>query len=153
MYLTLHEDERDNSQTTMKYLERLFDTIIDRIVLFTDYFIVHKKITLSETFLFVFNLCWAIWLGLFASESTYNRIWTSGVWSIIFSITSLAHFVTFFYSPKLRSFAVSLHAFVWCFLAILAIHSGTTSTAIPSLWMLSMLSVFVAVRLLRENVD
>ena len=153
MYLTLHEDERDNSYTTMKYLERLFDTLIDRIVIFTDYFIVHKKITLSETFLFVFSICWAIWLALFAAESTYNRIWTSGVWSIIFSVTSLAHFATFFYSPKARAFTVSLHAFVWCFLAILAMHSGTTSTAIPSLWMLSMLCVFVAVRLFHENAD
>ena len=151
MYMTLHEDERDNS--TMKYLERLFDIILDRIVIFTDYFIIHKKITLSETFLFVFSICWAIWLGLFSAQSTYNRVWTSGVWSIIFSVTSLSHFVTFFLTPKARAFTVSLHAFVWCFLAILAMHSGTTSTAIPSLWMLSMLSVFVAVRLFRENAD
>ena len=66
--MTLHEDERDNS--TMKYLERLFDIILDRIVIFTDYFIIHKKITLSETFLFVFSICWAIWLGLFSAQSS-----------------------------------------------------------------------------------
>jgi len=153
MFLTLHEDERDNAYKTMRYVERIFNAMLDRIILFTDYYILKKKITLSESFIFAFSMVWALWLAIFEAESTYNRIWTSLTWSIIFAVISISHFVSFFFTPKLRGFAVSLHAFIWCMLAMLAIYSGTTSLAFPSLAMLSMLSVFVAVRLLKERED
>lgn len=129
---------------------KLFDVIIDRIILFSDYFIVKKHVTLSETTLLVFNLSWLLWffVGVPEPEQILSR-------SLIITTLGFAgtfHFASFFIENRIgRALAAALYAFVWSFLMFVYFYSGEGAPAAPTLFVMMMLSVFICVRLVRER--
>lgn len=132
--------------------ESFIDLLIDRIIQFTDYFIVIQKITLSETALFAFAVARFLWILIFGvADDAYDPVFGATVWSIIFGILVIAHFISFF-SKRLmiRFYIMCTHAFIWCFLTILAAWSTTKVPVVPHLSVLAGLSIFIAVRIHRE---
>lgn len=137
--------------TPMKYLDMLFDLIIDRIIAFTDYFIIAKKVTLSETIIFSLIVTRAFWLALVDVVQPYETIFSNQVWLYIYSIAAILHFVAYFLTTKFRGIAVCIHSFILCFLLSVAVYGQVRSFAIPSLSVLVISGIFIAVRLLRSN--
>lgn len=133
----------------MKKLNRLIDLLIDRIVMFSDYFIIKKHITLSEAAIFAFSFSRAVWFGIFGvRDVSYDMLWGDYTWFGIYSALTISHFVTFFIENKLpRAVVLFLNAFLWSFLGILAYLSGNQSPAITGLGILSLLCIFIGVRL------
>jgi hypothetical protein len=137
--------------TLKRAIDSLMETLIDRIVLFTDYFIVQKHITLSETAMFAFSLSWTLWfvfVGVYVSEMALSR----AIWATLFAMTTIAHFCSFFFKDIVgRAFVACAYAFVWCFLTLLSAYTGSVAPAVPTLFVFTFLSVFIAVRLFRER--
>jgi len=150
-YLHLFEDARDWAEKPMNYFERLFDLFIDRLILITDYFVLTKKITLTEMLIWWLSLTRAIWMLFVEVESPYNMVMSNTMWMWIYLGVSAIHASTFFWTQKARAFAVCLQAFVWCMLAWLAGMSGSHSFALPTMVPMTLGSVFVAVRLFRDK--
>lgn len=130
----------------------LLDTIIDAIVRFTDYYIVEKHITLSEGFLFTANLGRVIWFTIFGVQISVGGLITHEMWMPIFWGLTIFHFLTFFLKDlRFRIASLLGYAFLWCFLAILLGFAQISSPGVPTFAVLSLLAVFIAVRLLRDN--
>lgn len=132
-------------------LRDLFAALLDTIEAFNDYFILKKRVTLSETSLFLFSLSWAVWfalVGVYVSEMAMSR----AAWATVFIATTVIHLATFFFQNITgRAFIVSIYAVMWCFLTLLSAYTGSTAPAAPTLFVLTFLAVFVAVRLFRER--
>lgn len=136
----------------MNALERFVDTIIDRIISFTDYFIVKQHITLSETLLFSMSVIRGFWFVIFGVNMIQGQpIVNHDIWAYVFVLLSVAHFISFFCSTLIyRIIVACLTAFVWAFLGSLLTYTTVSSPAVPTFWAFSMLSIFIAVRLVRE---
>lgn len=136
-------------------INRMVEFIIDRIVAFTDYFVVTKHVTLSETALFCLSLLLSAWIGVFGLGTTsLEVVGSAGVWFGVFFFLSLFHFATFLAESRLwRTVAVCLHAMVWCFVAVLSILDGARSASLPGLIVLVFTSTFIAVRLYRDKMQ
>lgn len=132
--------------------ERMVDLLIDRIIQFTDYFIVVQKITLSEAALFGFSATRFVWIATVGvSHDAYDPVFGTPIWVLVFGVLSLLHLVSFFSAYMMfRFYVMCLHAFVWCFLTLLAAWSGTTVPVVPNLAVITAVSIFIAVRLRRE---
>lgn len=134
------------------FVETVMDLIIDRILQFTDYFIVVQKITLSESMLFslaAFRFIWVSYFGV--SNENYDPVFGTFFWSLIFGALTTAHFLSFF-SKKLTSryYVLVAHSLVWCFITILAAWSGTIAPVVPTLAIITLTSIFITVRIYRE---
>jgi hypothetical protein len=131
--------------------ERFMESLVDGIIAFTDYFIIRKHVTLSETSIFVFSLSWTLWfifMGVYVSEMALAR----SVWVTLFAMTTVAHFISFFFDNILgRAYVVCAYAIIWCFLTFLSLYTGSVAPAVPTLAVFTFLSVFIAVRLFREG--
>lgn len=131
--------------------ERFMDSLIDGIIAFTDYFIVKKRVTLSETAIFMFSLTWTMWFlfrGVYVSEMALAR----SVWITLFAMTTTAHFFSFFFDNIIgRAYVACSYAVIWCFLTFLSAYTGSVAPAVPTLAVFTFLSVFIAVRLFRER--
>jgi hypothetical protein len=130
--------------------EILVDLIVDRIVIFTDYFIVKKHVTLSETTLLCFSLAWSLWFifrGTYVAEVTLGQ----EAWAVLFTVMATAHVVSFFFKNLLgRAAIATCYAVVWCFMTFFSFYTGSTVPAVPTLSVITFLSVFIAVRLFRD---
>lgn len=130
----------------------IFDSIVDAIVRFTDYYIIEKHITLSEGFLFTLGLLRSVWFMIFGVQLTVIGPVSHEVWMPVFWGITIFHFLTFFlHDLRFRIIATTVHAFTWCFLAILMCFAQFTSPAVPTFTVLSLLAVFISVRLMRDN--
>lgn len=144
----------DHKPTMTQYVrsgfERVVDSLIDGILAFTDYFVTQKRVTLSETALFLFTFSWSVWFlfkGVYVSEMALGR----SAWTAIFLMSAVAHFLAFLMEGTLcRAIVVSLYALIFCFLTLLSYYTGSTAPAAPTLAVETFLSVFIAVRLFRE---
>lgn len=127
------------------------ESIVDAIVLFTDYFILQKKVTLSETTMFLFSFGWLLWFifqGVYVSETALAR----SLWVTLFAMTTLAHLISFFFDNIIgRAYVACAYAVVWCFLTFLTAYTGSIAPAVPTLAVFTFLAVFIAVRLFRER--
>lgn len=127
------------------------EALIDGIIAFTDYFIIKKHVTLSETATFAFSLSWTLWFifrGVYMSELALSR----SVWITLFAMTTLAHFISFLFDNIIgRAYVACSYAVIWCFLTFLSAYSGLVAPAVPTLAVFTFLSVFIAVRLFRER--
>lgn len=150
-YLYLYEDVRDGTEKEMNYFERLFDLFLDRLLLITDYFILTKRVSLTEMLIWWLSLTRAIWTLFVDVESPYNMMMSNTVWMWIYIIVTVAHIAAFTMTHKIRAYAVCLQALVWCMLAWLAAMSHSQSFALPTMITMTLGSVFVAVRLFREE--
>jgi hypothetical protein len=140
-----------NTMSKRKW-ELFFEAIIDGILAFTDYFVVRKHITLSEATLFALAATRAFWFTLFGVNigpspgPLAHEAWTPFFW-----LLTLAHFATFFMSDLIYRIGVlCAYAVIWCFLAMLVAVTTYTSPALPTFMTFSFLSVFIAVRLIRD---
>lgn len=132
--------------TTMKYL----DFILDNIIKISDYFLIEKYITLSESILFFAALTRAIWFSAFGVQM-YSLPSNNDIWIPVFLTVSIVHFATFFLSNLwYRSLALIFHAFIWCLLAILSATHNPQSPAFPTFIILALTAVFIAVRIRRQ---
>jgi hypothetical protein len=138
-------------ETFKRGMDGLMNAIIDGIVAFTDYFVIKKHITLSETAMFAFSLSWTLWfifVGVYVSEMALSR----AVWATMFAASTTVHFFSFFFKDIVyRAFVASAYAVIWCFLTLLSAYTGSIAPAVPTLFVFTFLSVFVAVRLFRER--
>ncbi len=135
----------------MTYFERLFDLFIDRLILITDYFVLTKKITLTEMLIFWLSVTRAIWSVFVEVDSPYNMVMSNMAWMWVYLAVSVIHTFTFFRTTQARAYAVCLQAVVWCTLGWLAAASASPSFALPTAVVFAMGSAFVAVRLFREK--
>jgi hypothetical protein len=135
--------------------KEFIDAIIERIVAISDYFIFKKRISLSEAALFAFASFRTVWFLIFGvNQASWDYVFSDAVWITVFATLSLAHLASFFLRTVFfRGAVVFLYAWVWCFLAIIAGLNGTTAPAIPTLSVLTLLSIFIAVRLFREKAN
>lgn len=150
-YLHLFEDYRDESVSDMSYFQRLFDIFLDKLIAITDYFIFSKRLSLTEMLIWWLSLTRAIWMLFVDVESPYNMMMSNTVWMWIYIIVTVAHIAAFTMTHKIRAYAVCLQALVWCMLAWLAAMSHSQSFALPTMITMTLGSVFVAVRLFREE--
>lgn len=150
-YLHLFEDYRDESVSDMSYFQRLFDLFLDKLIAITDYFIFSKRLSLTEMLIWWLSLTRAIWMLFVDVESPYNMMMSNTVWMWIYIIVTVAHIAAFTMTHKIRAYAVCLQALVWCMLAWLAAMSHSQSFALPTMITMTLGSVFVAVRLFREE--
>lgn len=150
-HIALPEAKPTMSQYVRSGFERVVDSVIDGILAFTDYFVLRKRVTLSETTLFLFCLSWAIWFlfeGVYVADMALAR----SVWVTIFLMMSIAHLLAFVSDGiKARAWVVSLEATVLCFLALLTLYTGSIAPAVPTLAVMTFLGVFIAVRLFRGS--
>lgn len=151
MYIQLYEDCRDEAVKPMTYFERLFDIFLDRLIIISDYFILTKKISLTEMAIWWLSVSRTIWLMFVEVESPYNMMMENGTWLWIYLTTTAIHTVTFFLTQKARAFAVCLQGFVWCMLGWLAVMSHSRSFTLPTVIVLTLASVAVAVKLFRDK--
>lgn len=139
------------AMTLKKGIEDVFNALLDTIEAFNDYFILQKRVTLSETALFMFSLSWAVWfifVGVYVSDMALSR----AAWATVFSMSAIAHLGSFIFKDIFaRAIIISVYAFTWCFLTLLSAYTQSTAPAVPTLFVFTFLSVFVAVRLFRER--
>lgn len=133
-------------------LEKILDVILERIIAFSDYFIVAKHITLSETTLFAFVFSRGVWGTIFGIHMVAdNPMLSSQGWTLVFLVLGIAHFISFFLSGfRIRIITLCAYGFVWCFLALL-VAMTSYSMAIPTFLILAFLSAFLVVRLIKES--
>ena len=131
---------------------KIVDMLIDRIILFTDYFIVTKHITLSESGLFFLSVARAIWFSMFGVNlGPAGGPLNHEAWTPIFWLVSLFHFAGFFSSNLIYRISVlCLYGFMWCFLGLLVLQTTVTSPAVPTFLIFSLMSVFIAIRLIKD---
>lgn len=138
-------------ETIKTGLRGLFEALLDTIEAFSDYFIFQKRVTLSEACLFWFSFAWTLWficVGVYVSDSVMSR----AAWTTVFMTSTTAHFFAFFAKgTKPRAYVISGYAVIWCFLTLLSLYTGSTAPAAPSLGVLTIMGVAVAVRLFREG--
>lgn len=150
-YLRLFEDYRDEAVNQMGYFERLFDLFIDRLILITDYFILSKRLSLTEMMIWWVALLRGVWSIFVDVESPYNLVLSNAAWMWVYLTVIIIHTATFFRSMQARAYAMCLHAVVWCTLGWLAAVSASPSFALPTAVVFAIGSAFVAVRLFREK--
>ncbi len=150
-YLHLYEDARDWADKEMSYFERLFDLFIDRLILITDYFILSKRLSLTEMMIWWVALLRGVWSVFVEVDSPYNMVMSNMAWMWVYLAVSVIHTFTFFRTTRERAYAVCLQAVVWCTLGWLAAVSASPSFALPTAVVFAMGSAFVAVRLFREK--
>ena len=140
-----------SQQTGIKMkLEYLLDVLIERIVELSD-FLMYKHITLSEIVLFALALFRALWYVAFGVENA-NYSYFFRDWVSVFCLASGLHLVGFFFKQcSLRVAAAYIYTFVWAFLTVLAIYSGTRAAAAPTLGVFALYSFVMIVRLSRET--
>ena len=138
-------------QTVKTGLHDLFTALLDTIEAFSDYFILKKRATLSETSLFMFSAAWSFWfmfVGVYVSEQAMSR----AGWTTVFAVTTVSHLISFFIKDILiRAFVVAAYAVTWFFLMLLSAYTGSIAPAAPTLLVCSFVAVFVSVRLFRER--
>jgi hypothetical protein len=134
-----------------RQFERLMESLIDGIIAFTDFFVIKQRITLSETGVFAFSLSWTLWfifVGVYVSEAALTR----SVWVTLFTATTVVHLLSFFLGSVItRAYIVSAYAGIWFFLTVLSAYTGSVAPAAPTLAVLTLWSIFIAVRLFREG--
>lgn len=133
-----------------RQFERLMDTVINGIVAFSDYFVLQKKVTLSETTMFMFSFSWLVWF-IFSAHVSEQAL-AQSVWITLFTMTTLAHLISFFCGSIIaRAYVACAYAVVWCFLTLLSAYTSSVAPAVPTLAVFTFAAVFIAVRLFREQ--
>lgn len=131
-------------------LSQFVGAMLDRILNLSDFLVYRKRVTLSELVLFSWTLSRAVWFSIFGvSGGVFDLIPFRGTaWIAIFWM--LAAFKVagvFFLDNRFRRWGVIFSAFLWGFLTILAIVSGTTQPVALSYGIFFMLAVIIAIRL------
>lgn len=143
------------TQIIKNRFECFLESLLERIERISDYFICKKHISLSEGSLFAFALFRATWFACFGVENAnYDHVFGAFFWVCAFVALSAAHFAAFFLKNlKFRAFVVCAYALIWSFLMFIAAYSRTNAPAVPSFFVLTLLSIFIAVRLFREKTN
>lgn len=132
-------------------VDRLIESLINGIEAFTEYFIIPKRLTLSETAMF---LCSFSWLTYFLAVDVQipEMVMDRTAWILLFALVSGAHLVSFlFHDFIVRAYVMGASAAIWLFLAILSVYYGALAPAVPTLAVFTFLSVMLTVRLFRER--
>lgn len=137
----------------MSHFYRGIDALIDYVISFTDYFIVKQHITLGEATLFCIAITRTIWISIFGvNNDSYGMIGGPGTWFLIYFTLTVTHIAAFITKSVIIRFHVCCgHAFIWCFLFIIMIMTGSLSIGIPTLAVLTCFCMFIAVRLYRDR--
>jgi hypothetical protein len=131
--------------------ERLLESLIDGIVAFREYFVIGKKMSLSETTMFLFSLSWMIWFVVVQGHVS-DVVLARSVWMTLFILTTAAHFISFlFHDIIVRAYVSAVNAVIWLCLTVLSYSAGSVAPAVPTLAVFTFLSVMIAVRLFRER--
>lgn len=135
--------------------EDSFEAFIEWVEAFSNYFIIRKHISLSE-----FTLSWLAfalggWFAVFgAKNANYEMILGAPFWASTFLILSAAHFAGFFArKTRVRAFICCGYALLWSFWMLIAVLSKTTAPAVPIFLVLTLFSIFIAVRLFRGKTN
>lgn len=141
------------TELLMSRFNRGVDALIDIVISFTDYFIVEQHVTLSEAALFAIAITRAIWIPIFGVNNTnYELLGGETIWFFIYLTLTISHMAAFFTRRVFIRFMVCcFHSFIWLFLSLIMLMSGSRSVAVPMLMVLMGLSVFIAVRLYRDK--
>jgi len=136
-------------------VEIFFEVMIDTIIAFTDHFIVAKHITLSEATVFCLAFGRAVWFTIFGVNiGAMSQPMTNEMWLPFFWLLTIAHVGAFFVEDKIyRIIVLCTHALVWCFLALLVAITSHGSSSVPTFLTFSLLSVIMAVRLIKDRRD
>ncbi len=140
------------TEMTKHKWEIFFEAVIDCVLAFTDYFVVRKHIKLSEAALFSLMFLRSVWFSVFGVNIGPTAAPLSHeAWLPIFWLLTIAHLVSFFVRDLIWRIAVLVaYAAVWCFLAVLVLLSAHTSPALPTFGVFALISVFLAVRLIKD---
>lgn len=129
-------------------INKVLDFILDRILAFTDYFIVAKYVSLSEGALLAFAYLRSLWYVIFGYHSDFNSFLPGYAWTTIFVVLSVFHTATFFaINTRYRRWALIGHAHVYCVLGALAVFDRISTPEIPGYIVLTFLSLFLYIRL------
>lgn len=135
-----------------KGLFRYVDLVVDRIIMFTDYFIITRHVTLSETTLFSLGVVRGVWQFIFGTGDMYGvTIIQTPYIAAMFCIVAALHIASFFISSKFRVAMVFAYGFLWAFLGILYAFTVFPSVAVPKFFILALLAVFIGYRLLKDD--
>lgn len=131
----------------------IIDVLIDRIIAFSDYFIIKEHLSLSEGFLFGLCAIRGFWPLLIGSASLYdNRFIATPIIAAVIAALSVGHLIALFFSAiKIRIAVICMYGFVWGFLGILFAMTNPSSISVPIFAVNALLSAFIAVRLIRER--
>lgn len=133
------------------FFSKILELVIDRILAFTDYFLVERRVTLSETTLFLFAVSWTVWF-IFKNVAGLDAVLGKALLVSALGFMSTAHFFSFFFKDLLgRAIVACGYAFLYSFLMFVGIHAGDGAPSTPTLFVFMTLSVFIAVRLFRER--
>lgn len=139
----------------MTRLDYYLDQLASWVVKFTDHYILDRRITLSEGFLFVTFLVCSMWFTAFGVSFTgaLRNGFAGDFWVPIFWVLTIAHFASFFFKNlHPRAIIVGIYAVVWSFVAILLLMVGDLSSpAIPTYLAFAWLAVCISVRLTQER--
>lgn len=135
--------------------ERFLETLLDSIISFRDYFIIKQHITLSEATLLVFSLSRVIWpliFGFVPANAVPNPVLVSPLMTALFLVLGGLHIGAFFVKDLFYRIAIVCgYAFIWLVLSSLIALTTIESVGVPTFFILSMLSIFIAVRLINER--
>lgn len=132
-------------------LERLIESLINGIEAFTEHFIIPKRLTLSETAMFLCSFSWLIYF-LVVNIQISEMVMERPAWIVLFAMVSGAHVVSFlFHDFIVRAYVMGASAAIWLFLTILSAYYGALTPAVPTLAVFTFLSVMLTVRLFRER--
>lgn len=125
-----------------------FSWIFDRFILMADHYIIERKLTLSEGFIFALFVGRSIWASLFG----YPRVEDMEVWMPIFWMIPVIHAISLSFKNLIpRALVMALYGVAWGFIGILWLMIDPKSLAVPSFFISSALGVFISVRLFSEN--
>lgn len=138
----------------MTKLNLLFEVTIDGIIAFTDFFIIRKRITLSEGILFMAGAARGFWPLVFGVAPLATiEVLTSTVVIAFFVATTALHLFSFFLTNLLfRIGAIGIASVLWCVLGVLAANSSSiASLAVPTFLIFSGAAAFIVVRLIKDH--
>lgn len=125
-----------------------FSWVFDRFILMADHYIVERKITLSEGFIFALFVGRSIWASLFGAP----KVADTDVWMPIFWMIPVIHAISLSFKNLIpRALVMALYGVAWGFIGILWLMIEPTSLAVPSFFICSALGAFISVRLFSEN--
>lgn len=131
-------------------IEKFIELVFSRLEAFTDYYLVTRHITLSETSLFIFSITWLLWTVVFPIQDA--SLISRPVWPYIFGSVVFVHFFSFFLADVFVRVIVSyIYAVLWCSLLLLVLYIGVAAPVAPMLLVLTLMSVVIGFRLSRER--
>lgn len=146
-FATETTSSRENVMSIIN-ITSFFSWIVDRFILIADHYIVERKITLSEGFIFALFVGRSIWASFFGAPKVADMT----VWAPIFWVIPVVHAVSLSFKNLIpRALVMALYGVAWGFIGILWLMIEPTSLAVPSFFVCSALGVFISVRLFTEQ--